>query len=124
MRNNCSQQQGMQPTSQGLRLLWIGTSHHHRKHVECQPSRMKKDEQAVQDLLESMNDFDADPFDMSSPTLRSLQSGRVASPELVHDLKTALLDGKAQVETLLQERIFTKTKPLTATSTRIRVRIS
>jgi hypothetical protein len=24
--------------------------HRHRKHVECQPSRMKKDEQAVQDM--------------------------------------------------------------------------
>ena len=43
-----------------------------------------------------------------------LQSGLVASPELVHDLKTALPDGQAQVETFLQERVFTKAKPLTA----------
>lgn len=59
----------------------------HRQHVECQPARMKKDEQAVQDLLACMKDFEAEPFDISSPTLRSLQSGLVASPELVHDLK-------------------------------------
>ena len=65
----------------------------HRKHVECQPSRMKKDEQAVQDLQACMKDFDAEPFDISSPALRSLQSGLVASPELVHDLRTALTDG-------------------------------
>ena len=87
----------------------------HRKHVECQPARMKKDEQAVQDLQAAMKDFDADPFDISTPTLRSLQSGLVASSRLVHDFKTALADGEVQVETLLQERVFTKTKPLTAT---------
>ena len=87
----------------------------HRKHVESQPARMKKDEQAVQDLQACMKDFDADPFDISSPTLRSLQSGLVAPPELVHDLKTALPDGQAQVQLLLQERVFTKTKPLNAT---------
>ena len=87
----------------------------HRKHVECQPARMKKDEQAVQDLQACMKDFDAEPFDISSPTLRSLQSGLVASQELVRDLKTALPDGQAQVEILLKERVFTKIKPLTAT---------
>ncbi|KAJ4927219.1 hypothetical protein JOQ06_014954, partial [Pogonophryne albipinna] len=74
----------------------------HRKHVECQPARMRKDEQAVQDLQACMKDFDAEPFDISSPKLRSLQSGLVASPELVHDLKSALPHG------------FTKIKPLTA----------
>lgn len=87
----------------------------HIKHVECQPARMKKDEQAVQDLHACMKDFDAEPFDISSPTLRSLQSGLVASPELVHDLQTALPDGQAQAETFLQERVFTKIKPLSAT---------
>ena len=29
-----------------------------------------------------MTDFEAEPFDESNPTLRSLQSGLVASPEL------------------------------------------
>ena len=87
----------------------------HRKHVECQQARMKKDEQAVHDLHTCMKDFDAEPFDIASPTLRSLQSGLVASPEFVHDVKTALPDGQAQVETLLQERVFNKIRPLTAT---------
>jgi len=75
----------------------------HRKHVECQPARMRKDEQAVQDLQACMKDFDAEPFDISSPKLRSLQSGLVASPELVHDLETALPHGQAQAGTLMQE---------------------
>jgi hypothetical protein len=34
-----------------------------RKHVECQPARMKKDEQAVQDLQTCLIEFEADPFD-------------------------------------------------------------
>jgi hypothetical protein len=75
---------------------------------------MKKDEQAVQDVLACMKDFGADPFNTSLPTLRSLQSGLVALSELVHDLKTAISDGQAQVEILLQERVFSKKKPLTA----------
>ena len=85
-----------------------------RRHVECQPARMKKDEQAVQDLQSCMTDFEAEPFDESNPTLRSLQSGLVASPELVQDFNMALQDGQTQAETILQERVFTKTKTLTA----------
>ena len=76
---------------------------------------MMKDEQAIQDLQACMKAVDADPFDISSPTLRSLQSGLLASAELVDDLKTALPDGQVQVESLLQEQVFNKTKPLTAT---------
>ncbi|KAL8608663.1 hypothetical protein ACOMHN_002892 [Nucella lapillus] len=87
----------------------------HRKHVECQPARMKKDKQAIQDLQGCMTEFNAQPFDTSSPALRSLQSGLAASPELVQDLNTAFADGQDQVETLLNDRVFTKTKLLTAT---------
>ena len=63
-----------------------------RKHVECQPTRMKKDEQAVQDLLACIVEFVADPFDPSNPTLRSLQRGLLATPELVTDFGMALKD--------------------------------
>jgi len=86
-----------------------------RKHVECQPARMKKDEQAVQDLQSCMTDYEAEPFDESNPTLRSLQSGLVASRELVQDFMTALQDGQTQTKTILQERMFTKTKTIAAT---------
>ena len=76
---------------------------------------MKKDEQAVQDILSCLTEFEADPFDESNPQLRSLQSGLVASNGLIKDFKTALEDGRKQAETLLQERVFTKTKQLTET---------
>ena len=87
----------------------------------CQPmelwikSTTKKDEQAIQDLQACMTEFDADQIDKSKPTMRSLQSGLVASPELVKNFKVALTDGRTQAENLLQERVFTKTKHLTAT---------
>ena len=76
---------------------------------------MRKDEQAVQDLLMCLVEFDAQPFDDSKPTLRSLQSGLIASPELVNDLRKALPDGFEQVKQFLEERVFSKNKPLTAT---------
>ena len=59
-------------------------------------------------------------FDESNPILWSLQSGLVASPELVQDFVTALQDGQTQTKTIMQERAFTKTKSLAATSTGIR----
>ena len=73
---------------------------------------MKKDEQVIKDLIECMKDYEADPFDTSMPTLRSLQSGPVASSTLLHDFQTAFDVGIAQVEALpvLQERVFTKSK--------------
>ena len=83
-----------------------------RKHTECQPSRMKKDEQAVQDIQACFTEFDANPFDVSAPTLRSLQTGLEACPKLIIETQTALRNGQFQVETFLKERVFTKTKPL------------
>ena len=90
----------------------------HKKHVECQPARMRKDEQAVQDLLTSMEDFEADPFDESTPTLRSLQSGVAASAEILKDLKNALKEGHDQANNILEDRVFSKSLLLTATISR------
>ena len=44
----------------------------YQKHVDCQPARMKKDEQAVQDLINVLTEFEADPFDDLDSSLRSL----------------------------------------------------
>ena len=53
--------------------------------MECQPARLKKDEQAIQDLLSTLDDFKSDNFDDSFPTLRSLQTGIVATTEILED---------------------------------------
>ena len=56
-----------------------------RCHSENSTSRLRIAEQAVQDLSSYINEFDSDPFDLTKPTLRSLQSGMIASQELVKD---------------------------------------
>ena len=86
--------------------------------------KIKNDRQAVENLRAAMHDFDAVLVDIS-PTPRTLQSGLDAlSPRLVHDFKTARsVSGQVQVETLLQLRVFTKTKPRTATIHKIKSQI-
>ena len=54
--------------------------------MECLLARLKKYEQAIQDLLSTLDDFKSDNFDDSFPTLRSLQTGIVATTEILEDL--------------------------------------
>ena len=65
--------------------------------MECQPARLKKDEQAIHNLFNNHDDFKSDNFDDSFPTLRSLQTGTVATTEILEDLNTAVDDGKEKV---------------------------
>ena len=69
-----------------------------RCHAENSTSRLRIDEQAVQDLSSCINEFDCDPFDLTKPTLTSLQSGMIASEELVKDFETANDHGEAFVK--------------------------
>ena len=80
----------------------------HQKHVECQPARMKKDEQTVQNLILCMDDFDADPFNERVPELRSLQSGVIASPEVLEDLWNALEQGEKSLMKSSKNECFLK----------------
>lgn len=65
-----------------------------QKHTECAPARLRRDEQALHDLISCFKEFDCFPFDLASPTLRTLQSAIPATPELTQDFKTAKLMGK------------------------------
>ena len=58
-----------------------------RIHTECQKSRMKKDETAVQDIEAGLKEFGTEPFDASNPALRTLQAAIPAIDELISDLK-------------------------------------
>ena len=82
------------------------------KHIESSPGRLKEDEQAVQDLLNCISEFECLPFDPAAPTLQTLQSAIPALEKLIADLKSAYADGKAKLITFLEERIFTKVKSL------------
>ena len=87
---------------------YLNSHRRRQKHVECQPARLVKDEQAVQDLMTCMDEFEANPFDESMPFLRSLQSGIPASPEIIDDLKNSLDEGRDQANDILKTRVFSK----------------
>ena len=89
-----------------------------RIHVDCQMSRVKKDERAVQDIEACLQEFDTEPFDESNPALRTLQSAITASAELVTDVKNAVKEGDGQGQTLLQERVYTKQSSIRDTISR------
>ena len=42
--------------------MYLNSKRHNQRHVECHPARLIKDEQAVQDLLTCMDEFNADAF--------------------------------------------------------------
>ena len=83
-----------------------------KPHEDSLPSKMKKDEQAIQDLSECFYEFECNPFDHTNQILRSLQSGMMASKELAEDLKSAKEDGETKLEELLNERVYSKIKSL------------
>ena len=72
----------------------------------------------MQDLSSCINEFDCDPFDLTKPTLRFLQSGMIASEELVRDFETAHDDGEALVKKFFDERMFSTEKSFDATISR------
>ena len=63
-------------------------------HRENTARRLRIDEIAVPDLNKCIVEFECDPFDSSSITLKTLQSGQVAPPGLQDDLLTAKSDGE------------------------------
>ena len=63
-----------------------------QKHNECTPARLHVDEQAVQDIISSIKEFDCFPFNPASSTLRTMQSAIPAPAELIHDFRTTKED--------------------------------
>ena len=76
--------------------------------MECQPERMKKDEQTVQDLILCMDDFDADPFNESVHESRLFPSGVIASPEVLEDLRNALEKEEKESNDILEKQVFSE----------------
>ena len=87
------------------------------KHTECNPKRMKEDEQCVQNIVACLNEFKAYPFNPDLPALRTMQSGVPAPQVLVTDFKTAHADGEERLGIFLVERIYNKTKSIHARMT-------
>ena len=90
----------------------VGHKQLSHKHTECAPARMRIDEQAVRDIISCIREFDCFPFDPASPTLRTLQSAILASPELIRDFKTAKQDGESKLNTFMDEHVYAKERSL------------
>lgn len=84
-------------------------------HRENSTTRLLLDERGVQDLDNCITEFDCDPFDLTQPILRSLQSGMVASDALVKDFDSAHEDGETLVQSFFKERMFSGDKQFDAT---------
>ena len=60
-----------------------------RHHSENTRTHLKLDEQAVQDINSCITEFECDPSDANNPSLRTLQSGVLASTVLLDDFESA-----------------------------------
>ena len=78
-----------------------------RENVECQSSRMKKGERAVQDIESCLEEFDTKPFEISNPVLHTPHSVIVASDEVIVDLKKTIREGGEQIS-FLNEQVYSK----------------
>ena len=72
---------------------------------------MKKDEQVVQDLILRVDDNRSLLHDENSHELSSRQSGVIASPEVLEDLRNALDKGIEQSSDILEKRLFSEELP-------------
>lgn len=67
-----------------------------RTHTECAPTRMRKDERAVPDIISCIKEYDCFPFDPVAPILGTLQSAIPAPVDVVRDFMTAKQDGESK----------------------------
>lgn len=82
------------------------------KHVECSPSRMKKDEEVVQNATGCLQKWNSVPWDTEIVQLRSLESGLLASQKLEEDFSTAKKAGEEKLALFFNERILTNEKKI------------
>ena len=81
-------------------------------HRENSKSRLRIDEQCVQDIISVITEWDCNPFDLQQQSLRTFQTGAYATKELVEDFETAYADGDLLVQQSINDRLFTKSKSI------------
>ena len=62
--------------------------------IECSPTQMIKDAKTVEILLSTLQEWNAKPWNTVIPTFHSLQSGLLASKELVKDFNFSKEEGE------------------------------
>ena len=85
---------------------------HQYSHIECSPAQMTKDVKTVKILIGTLQEWNANPWNTEIPTLRSLESGLLASEELVKDFNSAKEEGEKQATKFFEERVLTNEKQI------------
>ena len=81
-------------------------------HTECSPARMIKDVKTVEILIGTLREWNANPWNTEIPTLCSIESGLLASEELVKDFDSAKEEGEKQATKFFEERVSTNEKQI------------
>ena len=68
--------------------------------------------QTVEILIGTLQEWNANPWNTEIPTLHSLESGLLASEELVKDFDSAKEEGEKQATKSFQERVLTNEKQI------------
>ena len=76
------------------------------KHIECSPSRMKIDEEAVQNANECLQKWNSVPWDTDLTIPLSIKSSLLASEKVQDDFLTAKKAGKEKLEIFFQDIIL------------------
>lgn len=70
-------------------------------HPELGPSRIRKDYEVIENCETALEEWGNNPWDLSQPILRSLQSGRPASNDVKSSLMTAHEQGKIMANSFM-----------------------
>ena len=81
-------------------------------HIEYSPARMIKDAKTVEILLGTLQEWNGNPWNIEIPALHSLESGLLASEELVKDFNSAKEEGEKQATKFFEERVLTNEKQI------------
>ena len=81
-------------------------------HKEDVKSRLVCDNAVVRDIISSFEEWECHPFNQEHQELRSLQSGLLASKELVQDFESAHCCGEQVVLNYFQQRLFSNEKSI------------
>ena len=76
------------------------------QHSDFSPSRIKKDQQAVHEILQIMSNTFIDPI--SEQPLLSISTGILASEKVTRDLLSAKSLGEAAMEKSISDRLGTE----------------
>ena len=86
-----------------------------QNHAVNSKSKLKTDEQKVQDIIACLLDWDVNPWDKDKNILCYLESGFLASKVLIADFNSAKNDGEIQIVKYFKERIKSSEKLITQT---------